>query len=84
MSRMTRSRQGNRPVATERAPGTIPGVTTGVHAVSGESMDRDELIQIYHLMLTIRRFEDRSGFAFTQTRSTRYGFARSSSYMWPR
>ena len=29
-------------------------------------MDRDELIRIYHLMLTIRRFEDRAGFAFTQ------------------
>jgi pyruvate dehydrogenase E1 component alpha subunit len=29
-------------------------------------MERDELIRIYHLMLTIRRFEDRAGFAFTQ------------------
>jgi pyruvate dehydrogenase E1 component alpha subunit len=31
-------------------------------------MDRDELIRIYHMMLTIRRFEDRAGFAFTQGR----------------
>jgi pyruvate dehydrogenase E1 component alpha subunit len=29
-------------------------------------MDRDELIRIYHTMLTIRRFEDRAGYAFTQ------------------
>jgi pyruvate dehydrogenase E1 component alpha subunit len=29
-------------------------------------MDRDELIQVYQMMLGIRRFEDRSGFAFTQ------------------
>lgn len=29
-------------------------------------MDRDELIRIYHMMLTIRRFEDRAGFAYTQ------------------
>ncbi len=29
-------------------------------------MDRDELIGIYRMMLLIRRFEDRAGFAFTQ------------------
>src|SRR5205809_7249034 len=40
--------------------------TTGGPAASGESMDRDELIRIYHMMLTIRRFEDRAGYAFTQ------------------
>src|SRR5437762_12893696 len=66
MSRMTRPRQGNRPAATKRALGTIPRETTGVRAALGESMDRDELIRIYHMMLTIRRFEDRAGYAFTQ------------------
>jgi pyruvate dehydrogenase E1 component alpha subunit len=29
-------------------------------------MDRDELIAIYRMMLLIRRFEDRAGFAYTQ------------------
>jgi pyruvate dehydrogenase E1 component alpha subunit len=29
-------------------------------------MDRDELIRIYRMMLLIRRFEDRAGYAFTQ------------------
>src|SRR5260370_18640534 len=38
----------------------------GGTAASGDAMDRDELIRIYHMMLTIRRFEDRAGFAFTQ------------------
>src|SRR5437016_9999510 len=66
MARMTRSRKGDRPVAIEKAGGTIPRETTDLRAVSGERMDRDELIRIYHMMLSIRRFEDRAGFAFTQ------------------
>src|SRR6266536_3163634 len=66
MARSARRRHENPSAALDRTPRRVFDETTGGPAASGERMDRDELIQIYHQMLTIRRFEDRSGFAFTQ------------------
>src|SRR5688572_16266079 len=65
MTRAQRPRRGNPRTELDRTDTRVYDETTG-SAASGESMDRDELIRIYHQMLTIRRFEDRAGFAFTQ------------------